>query len=382
MQFNQTKQIQIQKTEVKNRIFGLDLLRVYAIFSVVYGHGWYLAAHFADKRYLSFKYESVTIFFTITGFLVGYKFLKFLERDSINIVTVRGFWLKRFIKIYPSYFLLLVLVGVFHFALGGALPAGYLYLFTFTQNLISPHPSVYPELWSLAIQEWFYVLIPFIFIVYSRYQNRNKPSQLIIIVLSIIVAVTTWRIAKVLLLSPVDLQTWDIMLRKQVVTRLDSALYGLLVAYAMFKHPMVFKKYAYHALALALFLIYVDKDLFERFPFYRNYLNLSISSIGAALLIPYFYGLNINNAFIKNMITRLSAISLGMYILHLTPVMFVFVPYAMSALQKLFPSSAYDFHILLYAAYWVLSIGLAHFLHHYYAKPMDVFLTRKFNHLL
>ncbi len=98
----------------------------------------------------------VDLFFVLSGFLVSG--LIFREYKTYGSFDAKRFLIRRGFKIYPAYYLLL-LVGIpFIFRSQEYSPFSILYLATFTQNYYTDR---YPFLhtWSLAVEEHFYILI-------------------------------------------------------------------------------------------------------------------------------------------------------------------------------------------------------------------------------
>ncbi|MHC5768257.1 MAG: acyltransferase family protein, partial [Nostoc sp.] len=70
---------------IKNRIYGLDILRAMAILFVVYGHGYNLVRGYVNKKlYNSITFDGVSIFFVLSGFLIGGILLKIVNKTSFE----------------------------------------------------------------------------------------------------------------------------------------------------------------------------------------------------------------------------------------------------------------------------------------------------------
>lgn len=362
-----------------SRKIGLDLLRVYAVLSVVYGHGWHIAQNITQsKLYLSIKFDNITMFFVMTGFLICLKLLKNLDADQIRLSTIKDFWVQRLIRTYPLYFCLLSIVGVEYYLTNKTFPIMYAHYFGYMQNVNTPHPDFYPELWSLAVQEWFYFIFPLILLGISFCKVKDKKNLILLSMIVFIFITTLIRISKINEQNYFDIYYWDLNLRKQVSTRLDSMFYGGLMAYMLLNHVNFFKKYTNHFLCVGVILLILNKILFAENWFYTNYIYLSVTSVGAALLLPFFYGLKFNLKVINKTITQISSISYAIYLLHLSPVMILLVPYAMNFLGKSFPAVHENTHMISYVAYWLLTLSLAIVMHRLVADPASKFLLNKY----
>jgi peptidoglycan/LPS O-acetylase OafA/YrhL len=109
----------------------------------------------------------VQLFFVLSGFLITRNLLATRHRADY----LPGFFLRRVLRIFPLYFLTLLLFLVLLPLLvpfsAGALAShdNQVWLWTFTSNWAQPHGlevSGYSHFWSLAVEEQFYLLWPFV----------------------------------------------------------------------------------------------------------------------------------------------------------------------------------------------------------------------------
>ncbi len=92
----------------------------------------------------------------------------------------------------------------------------------FWQNFAWPNPPFYPESWSLAIEEIFYLVAPLLIVLArGRLGRWMRPVPLIVLG---ILAFTAIRIGYVLHGNP----DWDAGVRKVTLVRLDAIAYGVL----------------------------------------------------------------------------------------------------------------------------------------------------------
>jgi peptidoglycan/LPS O-acetylase OafA/YrhL len=99
-------------------------------------------------------YLGVDIFFVLSGFLIT----RILLDEKSHATPVAGFLIRRIARIFPAYYLLLLIVGIVAPATSGLwLSAVYLsnYYFAFDSQL-----SPLRHTWSLAVEEHFYLLWP------------------------------------------------------------------------------------------------------------------------------------------------------------------------------------------------------------------------------
>ncbi len=159
-----------------SRVFGLDLLRAIAILLVLFTH-W--CGHFTawfqieTPAWLEFAGDTgVDLFFVLSGFLIGRILLRIAPNPTWH--AWRVFLIRRALRTLPLYFLwlslLLVLAPPRHDAAAIALR-----FLTMTQNLVAPMPPDYyfAVTWSLAIEEWFYLLFSAALLGLAACVNRN-----------------------------------------------------------------------------------------------------------------------------------------------------------------------------------------------------------------
>lgn len=144
---------------MKNRIIGLDLLRVLAAFGIMMYHfffigplqGFYSMDTFIESAF--FGEFGVDIFFILSGYSI------FL---SIKNKSRKDFILSRIKRIYPAFFLCATFTMLCGFIMPNTsikdLLFRYLWNFTFLQDFLSIEPlsSIY---WTLMVEVKFYILI-------------------------------------------------------------------------------------------------------------------------------------------------------------------------------------------------------------------------------
>ncbi|MDB5292530.1 MAG: lipopolysaccharide modification acyltransferase [Phycisphaerales bacterium] len=97
----------------------------------------------------------VDLFFVLSGFLVaGLLFAEYRERGAVN---VRRFLVRRGLKIYPPFYLMLAVTVAASLALGEPIPVKALLGEVFF--LQSYLPRLWVSTWSLAVEEHFYILL-------------------------------------------------------------------------------------------------------------------------------------------------------------------------------------------------------------------------------
>jgi peptidoglycan/LPS O-acetylase OafA/YrhL len=163
----------------------LDALRFFAFFAVFLFHGVYTevaevaaSSTFSVARALvSGGHLGVNFFFVLSGFLITYLLLK--EKEDTGTVAVGAFYMRRVLRIWPLYFACLLYGFVIHPQLQGVLgrepitaadPLLFLFFLSNFFNLYQglPEAPILPILWSVSVEEQFYLFWPLLFLVGPR----------------------------------------------------------------------------------------------------------------------------------------------------------------------------------------------------------------------
>ena len=205
---------------------GLDLLRALAIIVVVIYH----AALFGFKlpgRVDRFGWVGVDLFFVLSGYLIGGQLIAPLARDQR--INLGRFFARRALRIIPAYFAILA-IYVF-------LPSWREYpemsqpLWKFLlsiQNIGLHGGTAFSHAWSLAVEDQFYLCLPFILL----FVNHWRPAAFIIpcaIVLSGIPlrAFLAWQnLAE----NGVAFPGFQVWIYYPTWTRLDPLVFGVVLA--------------------------------------------------------------------------------------------------------------------------------------------------------
>lgn len=161
------------------RLPGLDTLRAIAIAAVMLFHlGWLLPEIFSPVS--RFGWMGVDLFFVLSGYLIGSQLLKpYLAGETPSIV---GFYRRRIYRILPAYLFVLSLyftVPVWR-EVDGISP---LWQFlTFTENLFVDYSihQAFSHVWSLCVEEHFYLLLPLLVLSMMRKPSLRKTMTLLV----------------------------------------------------------------------------------------------------------------------------------------------------------------------------------------------------------
>jgi peptidoglycan/LPS O-acetylase OafA/YrhL len=145
----------------------LDSLRAIAVLLVIIHH-WGPPGFFLSK--LEAGPIGVTIFFVLSGFLITRILLQAREvakeKDQPVGSLLKPFYFRRALRIFPIYYLTLAFLWLFHEQSGTSIRDSIGYFLTYTSNFyfysLSDWDGITSHLWTLAVEEQFYLVWPFL----------------------------------------------------------------------------------------------------------------------------------------------------------------------------------------------------------------------------
>jgi len=127
----------------------------------------------------------VVLFFVLSGFLITYLLLE--EEQQTKKINIKNFFKRRILRIWPLYYLILILsffiLPNFQFFEFPGKPFSFsdfplkallLYLFMLP-NMAAANLASIPfasQSWSIGTEEQFYIIWPFIFILFKKYRMQ------------------------------------------------------------------------------------------------------------------------------------------------------------------------------------------------------------------
>ncbi|TVX96123.1 acyltransferase family protein [Cohnella terricola] len=305
------------------RNLGLDIVRSLAIFLVMLAHGmmfFLLPFYPVSNSLIFFAVLGVEIFFVLSGFLIGQILLNDVLVEQ-NWPALRRFYLRRWFRTLPLYFLILIIVCLINDKFF------WQHLF-FVQNFNTESLNFFPVSWSLTVEEWFYLLIPFFLLLLFRIskKNRNSVNKFFYLLVLIIISLILLRLFYVFLFNPI----WDEEVRRQFYVRLDSLGIGVLIAgIKVYKKAFYEKitKYPWILYSLSIIGFYTlyklipwnQPEVLNNSFFYRTFL-LNFFSILSGLIIIAFesdtFINNIKSKIIVKTFTFISVTSYSVYLIH------------------------------------------------------------------
>jgi peptidoglycan/LPS O-acetylase OafA/YrhL len=150
----------------------LDGLRGFAILAVLYSHSSLAAIIMSKSNLGNGGFFGVDIFFVLSSFLISVLLLK--EYLSFGSISIKDFYIRRFIRLSPPLLAaVIVFMPILFFINWKTALNDLLCTLTYSanfvrsfQNFIPPslHPRSFSHTWSLATEEQFYLIFPFLFL--------------------------------------------------------------------------------------------------------------------------------------------------------------------------------------------------------------------------
>lgn len=153
-------------TVARQRIPSLDGWRAIAIVLVLLSHEWGTknAPTVTGALGIAFRQGDlgVRIFLVLSGYLITLLMLR--EADDVGSFSLRSFYVRRVLRIFPVYFLFLAVLFSLQVAgLYTDTPSSWIGSLSFTRNMVGDGLSATGHLWSLSVEEQFYLLWPLTF---------------------------------------------------------------------------------------------------------------------------------------------------------------------------------------------------------------------------
>ncbi|MGI8905509.1 MAG: acyltransferase family protein [Candidatus Sumerlaeaceae bacterium] len=361
------------RPETSNRVFGLDLLRAIAILLVVYGHSITFLLPFLPRWILLVPLpDGVDLFFVLSGFLIGSILVKTYDRTRFTPFRVLHFWGRRWLRTLPNYMLVLtIVIVVAHFSGRHGEPVHLAKYYLFLQNFSKPQPPFFPESWSLAVEEWFYLTTPVMLLFLDAVACRWCSKQVVcwLLVAINLAAVTAYRFTKAAWVPDTDPAVWDKVFRTIVVTRLDSIMFGVVGAILKYFHEEWWRRHArlFLGLGLATLLGVQSFAAYQRFGlnscgFFMKGPYFSIVSFGTLCLLPMLDMMRKSQGLFAKAVTHISLTSYSLYLVNGTLLVVTF--------HAFFPVHTLEQGIENFVLFWISALGAATVLYAGFEKPV------------
>lgn len=179
----------INSTSSPKYVNGLDGLRALSILAVIVYH--------LNLNYFKGGFLGVDVFFAISGYLITNNILASINENNFRL---KEFWIKRIRRLIPSVFIMVASVLLWlrltdiksfnKFVLDGLSSIVYATNWWFIFHKVSYFdsfglPSPFKNLWTLAIEEQFYIIWPIILIIGVKIFKKKSKFAVLVFILAL-----------------------------------------------------------------------------------------------------------------------------------------------------------------------------------------------------
>lgn len=329
----------------------------------------------------------VTIFFTLSGFLITYLLLA--EQEKFKTIKVKDFYIRRALRIWPLYFLVLLFTYIL---IPFIIPSYYqkeinrfnfnsvllnIFFLTNVTLILKMTPLIIRVIWSIGIEEQFYIFWPWVIKLKQKWRNK--------IIFLIILAIPALKFLFMALNKFTSIELYQTISSILSVTRFDAMAVGGLFGILGYSKELKVLKFTFKlenffgknmqllVFGLAFFSIIITSYSSDFF----NIVNFLIN--------PWLFGfcilnLSINKAPLFNIENKtmnyLGKISFGLYLIH--QIVIYFLLYYLVPYLKEFNPIIKD--ITMFIATFSLTILIAHLSYTTYEKRF-INLKSKFSYI-
>lgn len=236
----------------------------------------------------------VTIFFVLSGFLITYRYY---EEENLNL---KRYFINRFSRIYPIYFILTTLTFLFFYLTNGVFSIKeYLYNITFIRGFFDDLKFTgIAQGWSLTVEETFYLLAPILFLLVKR----NRFFVVLLPVLFILFGISLVSISDINF-SDGFMKTNYFLFTYTFFGRCVEFFVGMILALYLLKRKSKpnFKTTNFGLIVMFLLLVVLSIINKEEHNMYFSILinNIVLPLIG---IVPLFYGLISEKSYLRTLL--------------------------------------------------------------------------------
>lgn len=363
------------RIDYEKRIFGLDLMRAIAIIMVMCSHTLWIAPEMRGitrKLFSVFGILGVDVFFVLSGFLIGRILYKMYTSKDFTFKDMSYFWVRRWFRTLPNYYLTLVINIIVAIYIGNQLPDQLWKYGFFLHNFSTELPWFYPESWSLSVEEFAYILGPLLmYLVLFFRKKASRPRlflQVTLFILLLFILSKLWYNNEETIRH---MRHWTLNVKSIVIYRIDAIYYGVLAAYISIVKPKIWYNIRYLACGFGIFaliamnfLIPIKGWFITEYPEFWNVWYFVLKSIAIGCTLPLLSQIKSAPKLIRKPITYISILSYAIYVFHYSIIM---------QLMKYFiPSEPMEgLDLVIYLLVYVLIVFVVSYVvYRFYEKPM------------
>lgn len=159
----------VAKNDAVGRLEGLDGLRGLAMLGVIFCH----------LHVFNLGWTGLSSFFVLSGFLITRILMADMRKSDSLGGYFKRYYIRRTLRVFPVYYAYLIALTIAAFAvpaltkLQDDLPFAFLYVYNLHSISASEHSRMLNHLWSLSVEEQFYLIWPWVIALVPR---RHIPT--------------------------------------------------------------------------------------------------------------------------------------------------------------------------------------------------------------
>ena len=277
----------------------LDILRCVAVLVVVVHHNGRV------PLLTKMGWIAVDLFFVLSGFLIsGILYSEYKRKGSISF---KRFFLRRGLKIYPAFYVMLLVTFVANAVLRDIrTPGANFREILFVQNYAY---GIWSHTWSLAVEEHFYIFLPIFLLVVIRFSsNRQDPFRVIPLAFVAIATICFLLRASMVYLTPAGSFRYQ-MVMNPTHDRMDALFFGVFLGYLHHFRPEIIERLLQpvrNRIAIGVLSV-----LLLSCPFFLTSENHFLLTFGLTFLYLGFGGLLLLSLYVRNVLPARLADVLG-----------------------------------------------------------------------
>jgi peptidoglycan/LPS O-acetylase OafA/YrhL len=204
---------------ISKRYSNIDQLRFIAALTVAIAH-LIISNKGSSLNLEIISSISVEVFFIISGFVLAPQILKVAQSQNINNYKI--FLIRRWYRTIPLYILSLLLTSII---LGQFLSFDFFKYLFFVQNFfeIVVNIDYFSISWSLSVEEWFYIIFPIFLYIFLKFLKINNYKTIIYVSIIFMIIIFLLRFINI------NDEEWGSNIRRTVLYRLDSIVFGFIL---------------------------------------------------------------------------------------------------------------------------------------------------------
>lgn len=198
----------------------IEGFRGLAVLLVLFSH-WLVISYFPDFIFLKLGFLGVNFFFVLSGFLITEILIIELHNKVSKTKIIKSFFAKRVLRIFPIYYLVLILLALFNVERSvELLPWTLTYSLNIGESWFLKPTKLFMHIWSLCVEEQFYIIWPFVLIL----THKTK-------LLKVILAFIVFSILFKSLIYLSEFNNYESINHASLFAAIDALALGGLIAY-------------------------------------------------------------------------------------------------------------------------------------------------------